>query len=296
MSNAGVEGGLYKIASGASDADYNWTEVLMKNIPHRMLQGVALHHYSVIDWKAKSSSTDFSESEYFKTMQKSWLMDELIVKHLEIMDRYDPEKKVDLVVDEWGGWYDVVPGTNPGFLYQQNTMRDAMIAGLILNIFNNHAERVKMANLAQTVNVLQAVILTDEERLILTPTYHVMEMYKGHQDAQLIPVELNSPDYELDGQTLPALSVSASQDNSGTVRISLVNIDAQDGHTVELNLNDLKVKGLKARILSSKKLQDYNSFDDPNTITPKPFTDFSFRKGVLRTKIPAFSVLVLESE
>ena len=296
MSNAGVEGGLYKIASGASDADYNWTEVLMKNIPHRMLQGVALHHYSVIDWKAKSSSTDFSESEYFKTMQKSWLMDELIVKHLEIMDRYDPEKKVDLVVDEWGGWYDVVPGTNPGFLYQQNTMRDAMIAGLILNIFNNHAERVKMANLAQTVNVLQAVILTDEERLILTPTYHVMEMYKGHQDAQLIPVELNSPDYELDGQTLPALSVSASEDNSGTVRISLVNIDAQDGHTVELNLNDLKVKGLKARILSSKKLQDYNSFDDPNTITPKPFSDFSFRKGVLRTKIPAFSVLVLESE
>jgi len=296
MSNAGVEGGLYKIASGASDADYNWTEVLMKNIPHRMLQGVALHHYSVIDWNNKSSSTGFSESEYFKTMQKSWLMDELIVKHQEIMDRYDPEKKVDLVVDEWGGWYDVVPGTNPGFLYQQNTMRDAMIAGLILNVFNNHAERVKMANLAQTVNVLQAVILTDAERLILTPTYHVMEMYKGHQDAQLIPVALESPQYSLDGQSLPALSVSASQDTSGTVRISLVNIDAKKSHAVSLDLSTLNIKEFSGRILSSKQLQDHNSFEAPETITPKAFSKFSFKKGTLQVALPPFSVLVLESK
>lgn len=296
MSNAGVDGGLYKIASGASDADYNWTEVLMKNIPHRMLQGVALHHYSVIDWNAKSSSTDFSEADYFKTMKQSWLMDELIEKHLAIMDRYDPEKKVDLVVDEWGGWYDVMPGTNPGFLYQQNTLRDAMIAGLILNIFNNHADRVKMANLAQTVNVLQAVILTDEERLLLTPTYHVMHMYKGHQDARLLPVAFDSPRYEHGGESLPALSVSASQEASGTVRLSLVNIDAARAHAVEIDLSGLGLASLSARILTSGRLQDHNTFDQPEKVKPQDFKGFTFRKGVFRAELPPFSVVVVESE
>ena len=296
LSNAGVEGGLYKIASGASDADYNWTEVLMKNIPHRMLQGVALHHYSVIDWNAKSSSTDFSEAEYFKTMKQSWLMDELITKHLAIMDKYDPEGRVDLVVDEWGGWYDVMPGTNPGFLFQQNTLRDAMIAGLILNIFNNHAHRVKMANLAQTVNVLQAVILTDEQRLLLTPTYHVMHMYKGHQDARLLPVAFDSPNYELGGESLPALSVSASQDAAGTVRISLVNIDAGKAHPVTIDLSDMGLKNLSAHILTSGRLQDHNTFDQPEKVKPAAFKDFTFRKGVFQVELPPFSVVVVESE
>lgn len=296
MSNSGVEGGLYKIASGASDADYRWTEVLMQQIPHRMLQGVALHHYSVIDWNAKSSSTDFSEAEYFKTMKQSWLMDELIEKHLAIMDKYDPEGRVDLVVDEWGGWYDVLPGTNRGFLLQQNTMRDAMIAGLILNIFNNHAKRVKMANLAQTVNVLQAVILTEEERLLLTPTYHVMHMYKGHQDAQLLPVAFASPQYEVDGQSLPALSVSASRDASGKVRISLVNIDARKSHPVEIDLRGLAPKSLQGRILASARLQDHNTFDQPEKIRPESFDRFTFRQGVFRAELPPFSVVVMESD
>jgi alpha-N-arabinofuranosidase len=296
MSNSGVEGGLYKIASGASDADYRWTEVLMQQIPHRMLQGVALHHYSVIDWNAKSSSTDFSEAEYFKTMKQSWLMDELIEKHLAIMDKYDPEGRVDLVVDEWGGWYDVLPGTNRGFLLQQNTMRDAMIAGLILNIFNNHAKRVKMANLAQTVNVLQAVILTEEERLLLTPTYHVMHMYKGHQDAQLLPVAFASPQYEVDGQSLPALSVSASRDASGKVRISLVNIDARKSHPVEIDLRGLAPESLQGRILASARLQDHNTFDQPEKIRPESFDRFTFRQGVFRAELPPFSVVVMESD
>jgi alpha-N-arabinofuranosidase len=165
-----MSGKLFKIASGANSGDYHWTEVLMRDIPHWMLQGVALHHYSVIDWNKKGSATAFSEKEYFTTLQRAWKMEELVTRHSTIMDKYDPKKKVALVVDEWGGWYDVEPGTNPGFLFQQNTMRDAMIAGMTLNIFNNHADRVKMANLAQTINVLQAVILTDEEKMILTPT------------------------------------------------------------------------------------------------------------------------------
>src|SRR5205807_2558198 len=157
-----------------------------------LLGGVAMHHYSVLDWNKKGSATAFSEEQYFAIMKKAWQMEELVRGHAAIMDKYDPQKKVALVVDEWGGWYDVEPGTNPGFLFQQNTMRDAMIAGVTLNIFNNHCDRVRMANLAQMVNVLQAVILTSGEKILLTPTYHVMEMYNVHQDAKMVPVTLSS--------------------------------------------------------------------------------------------------------
>ncbi|HUQ96808.1 MAG TPA: alpha-L-arabinofuranosidase C-terminal domain-containing protein, partial [Chitinophagaceae bacterium] len=203
-------GGLFRIASGANSADYNWTETLMKNIPLHMLDGLALHHYSIIDWGKKGPAVDFTEQQYFKTMQSALLMDSLIQKHTAIMDKYDPAKKVALVVDEWGGWYEVEKGTNPGFLYQQNTMRDAMIAGVTLNIFNNHSDRVRMANLAQAINVLQAVILTDGTKMLRTPTYHVMEMYNVHQDATAVPVTLKSNMYEVGGEKLPAVSASAS--------------------------------------------------------------------------------------
>ncbi|RRQ49172.1 alpha-N-arabinofuranosidase [Maribacter algicola] len=294
MSDADVEGGLYKIASGASNDDYNWTEVLMKNIPKNMLQGVALHHYSVIDWSAKGSDVDFTEDLYFKTMKESWLMEELIVKHTAIMDKYDKEKKVDLIVDEWGGWYEVAEGTNPGFLYQQNTMRDAMIAGMNLNIFNNHADRVKMANLAQTVNVLQAVILTDKEKMILTPTYHVMNMFKVHQDAKLIPLSFESPEYTFNGESLPAVNASASMDDAGRMHLSIVNIDAHKENIVTIDLNTLGIKKITGRILMSDKLQDHNTFDNPNKIEPKEYKDFTFKKGVLEIELPAFSVIVLE--
>lgn len=296
MSDADVKGGIYKIASGASNDDYNWTEVLMKNIPKNMLQGVALHHYSVVDWGAKGPDVNFNEETYFKTMKESWLMEELIVKHTAIMDKYDEEKKVDLIVDEWGGWYEVSEGTNPGFLYQQNTMRDAMIAGMNLNIFNNHADRVKMANLAQAVNVLQAVILTDKEKMILTPTYHVMNMYKVHQDATLIPLSFDSPVYKFKEESLPALTISASMDKNGRVHISFTNIDTKIGNTVSIHLHELGLKNMTASILSSENLQDYNTFENPNKIEPKSFKDFKFIKGKLELTIPPFSVIVLEGE
>ena len=180
-----------------------------------------MHHYSVIEWNKKGSATDFNETQYFATMKEAWLMDELVTKHAAIMDKYDPQKKVALVVDEWGGWYDVEPGTNPGFLYQQNTMRDAMIAGVTLNIFNNHSDRVRMANLAQCVNVLQAVILTDKEKMILTPTYHVMEMYNVHQDAMLLPLNIKTDEYSFGNEKLPSVSGSASKDSTGLTHISL---------------------------------------------------------------------------
>ena len=227
---------LYRIASGASDNDYQWTETLMKNIPHNMLSAVALHHYSVINWNEKGPSVNFNEQEYFKIMDEAWEMEELVTRHSTIMDKYDPEKKVALIVDEWGGWYTVEPGTNPGFLYQQNTMRDAMIAGLTLNIFNNHADRVRGANLAQIVNVLQSVILTNEEKMLLTPTYHVMKMYNVHQGALLVPISIESPSYEFQGKKLTAVSASASKDATGAVNISLTNIDYSKPHEVSINL------------------------------------------------------------
>ncbi|MGY8923087.1 MAG: alpha-N-arabinofuranosidase [Flavobacteriales bacterium] len=285
---------LYRVASGASDGNYNWTEVLMKNIPKNLIEAVALHSYSVIDWGNKGSATDFSDTQYFQTMQRAYKMDEYITGHTAIMEQYDPENKIDLIVDEWGGWYDVESGTNPGFLYQQNTMRDAMIAGMTLNIFNNHAERVKMANLAQTVNVLQAVILTEGEKLILTPTYHVLKMYAVHQDAQLIPLEFKSPLFTKNGETLPAISLSASRGKNKNPSISLVNIDDSQSHTVAIELSKLKVKNFNAIILTSESLQDYNDFDHPHAITPKPFKKIKIKNGEATIELPPFSVIVLE--
>lgn len=285
---------LYRIASGASSGDYNWTEVLMKNIPHHMLEAIALHHYSVIDWGNKGPATGFTEEQYFTIMQRALHMEELITKHVEIMDKYDPQKRVDLFVDEWGGWYDVEPETNPGFLYQQNTMRDAMLAGATLNIFNNHADRVKMANLAQAVNVLQAVILTDEEKLILTPTYHVMRMYTVHHDAKLIPLSFVSPQYIFGAQELPAVSASASKNEAGVVHISLVNIDAHKSQELELNLADINLKTVKGEILTAEQLGAHNTFDNPETVQPSAFDGAQIKKGKLTLTVPPFSVVVLE--
>ena len=284
---------LYRIASGASDDDYHWTEVLMRDIPHNMLDAVALHHYSVINWNQKGSATNFTEEQYFATMEKAWQMEELVSKHSAIMDKYDPKKKVALIVDEWGGWYDVEPGTNGAFLFQQNTMRDAVLSGLTLNIFNNHCERVKMANLAQAVNVLQAVILTNEEKMILTPTYHVMEMYNVHHDAALIPLEITSNSYTVNSKKLEAISASASKHKNGNAYISLVNIDSRNVQEINIDISGLKVKTITGRILQSKKLQDFNSFDNPDKIKPEVFKDVARTGSILSLKLAPFSVVVL---
>jgi alpha-N-arabinofuranosidase len=285
---------VFRIASGANSRDYNWTEVLMKNIPLNMLGGLALHHYSVINWNKKGPAVDFSEQQYFETMKQALFMDSLVTKHSAIMDKYDPKKQVALVVDEWGGWYDVEQGTNPGFLFQQNTMRDAMIAGATLNIFHNHSDRVRMANLAQTINVLQAVILTNEEKMILTPTYHVMEMYNVHQDAKMIPLTFKSKDYVVGKEKLPAISASASKDSTGLVHISLVNIDSKNTQDVTISLEGGNLKTVGGRILTTAKLQDHNSFEEPAKIKPATFSGATLKGKTLSVKIPPFSVVVLE--
>src|SRR5690606_9437883 len=249
------------------------------------LEGVALHHYAVIDWSNKGPSTTYSDKQYFQTMKSAWRMEELVTKHSAIMDKYDPEKKVALVVDEWGGWYDVEPGTNPGFLYQQNTMRDAMIAGITLNIFNNRADRVRMANLAQTINVLQAVILTEGDKMLLTPTYHVMEMYKVHQDATLIPVTVESAKFTMEGEELPAVPGSASVHSVGNTHVPLVNIPPPDQQTVTLALGKAD-RSVDGRLLTASELRAYNSFDAPETVIPAAFDGARLRNNQLTVMLP----------
>ena len=286
--------GLFRIAVGPGWDDFKWTEELMKNIPLKMIEGVSIHHYSVIDWGKKSSATQFTEEEYFKTMEQAYRMENMVAGNSEVMDKYDPKKKIALVVDEWGGWYEVEPGTNGAFLYQQNSMRDAMIAGITLNIFNNHCDRVRMANLAQCVNVLQSVILTKEEKMILTPTYHVMEMYNVHQGALMLPVTITCNDYAMNGKKLKAVSASASQDRNGAIHISLVNIDSQREQEISISLGDLKPATVSGRILRSAKLQDHNSFEDPEKIKPVSFNQAALNGSNLSVKLPPFSVIVLE--
>ncbi|WP_417356926.1 alpha-N-arabinofuranosidase [Flavobacterium sp.] len=285
---------LYRIASGASGDDYNWTETLMKKIPKNLVKGLALHYYTVVDWSNKGKATNFTDEEYFNTMKASWFMNEQIEKHSEIMDKYDPKKEIALVVDEWGAWYDTDPADNKGVLYQQNTMRDAIIAGMNLNIFNNHAERVKMANLAQAVNVLQAVILTDGEKMLLTPTYHVMEMYNVHQDATLVPLEVNSANFTYKGDSIPAVTASASVKN-GKTHISLVNVDNKVSQTIVISTNK-KYEKVSGRILTSKDMNDHNTFANPEIIKPEIFNNVKLKAEELTVKLPPFSVVVLEIE
>lgn len=291
MTDWGNGEGIYRIASGASEDDYHWTETLMKNVPYSLMEAVALHDYAVFDWSDKGPSVNFDEEIYFKTMKQALNMEEYVTKHIAIMDKYDPEGEVDLFVDEWGGWYDAEPEVKNGVLYQQNTIRDVMIAGTVLNTFNNNARRVKMANLAQMVNVLQAVILTDEEKMIKTPTYHVMHMYKVHHDATLLPSTItNNPEY----RGLPVISISASTNDDLSNHISLVNIDPENSHKVEIDLSDFAVKKASATVLTSERLQDHNSFENPNKVEPQEFKEFKLKNGMLSLDVPKHSLVVFE--
>jgi len=285
---------IKKIASGANSEDYNWTEVLMKNIPANQMWGVSLHYYTVPKtWADKGSATSFPEAEYFSAMRNCLHMDELVTRNCSIMDRYDPARRVALAVDEWGIWTNVEPGTNSAFLYQQNSMRDALIAASTLNIFNNHCDRVRLANLAQAVNVLQSIILTDKDRMVLTPTYHVFDLYQVHQGATMIPLQFSSPDYVSNGQSLPAVNASASKDSEG-MHLSLVNIDP--AHTITINavLEGLEGKTVTGRILTSAKFTDVNTFDEPSKVRIVPFTGASKEGNNIRIELPPLSVVMLE--
>ena len=285
---------LYKVASGASDYDYNWTDVLMKSIGRRM-DGIAMHYYTVRSWNHKGSATDFTDKEYALTLAKAVDIETAIKGHIKTMNRYDPEGKIDLLVDEWGTWFDVEPGTNPGHLFQQNTMRDAMVAALSLDIFHRYCGRIKMANIAQMVNVLQAMILTDREgHMVLTPTYHVFEMYKLFQDAECLPVENDSPLKVVSGETYPGLDVTAAR-KDGTVRIALTNTDLKEDCKLSIAL-DSEAKSLTARILKSADIRSHNTFEAPHAVEPTGFYSYKIKNGRIELTLPAGSILVMEVE
>jgi alpha-L-arabinofuranosidase len=283
---------IYKIACGPSDNNYDWTEVMMKNADGFM-SGLSLHHYAFND---KKIAINFDEKGWFDVIKSSLAIDEYITKHSAIMDKYDPKKKVALIVDEWGTWYGVEAGTNPGFLYQQNTMRDAITAACNLNIFNNHCDRVRMANLAQTVNVLQAVALTDKEKMVLTPTYYVFDMFKVHQNALWVRTKIESPDYVLGNQQLPAINTSASIDEQGRLHLTLCNIDPKNQQNIFCEINKFSAAKVSGRILTAKEMNAHNTFDKPNIVVPHQFTNFKMdNKGLLIT-LPEMSVVMLEIE
>ncbi|WP_446715862.1 alpha-N-arabinofuranosidase [Bacillus sp. OTU2372] len=290
---------VYKIAGGANVDDYNWTEVLMKNA-HWLMDGLSLHYYTIPGdfWLGKGSAVDFPEDEWFITMKKALHMDELITKHSTIMDKYDPQKRIGMIIDEWGTWFDVEPGTNPGFLYQQNTIRDALVAGLHFNIFHNHADRVQMTNIAQTVNVLQAMILTEGERMILTPTYHVFDMYKVHQDAEVLAVDSSFGSYEYNGETLPQVTVSASKNAEGKIHVSLCNIDHQNGAELDLDLRGINAANTKVSgtIITADTMNAHNTFEQPDVVKPVEFTGVAIENNKLAIKLPAMSVVTLVIE
>ena len=290
------ENKVYKIACGASEGDYHWTEVLMREAGRHM-HGLSLHYYTLPtgNWQDKGSATEFDSTSWFETLRRTLYMEELLTKHSAIMDKYDPEKRVGLIVDEWGTWYNVEPGTNPGFLYQQNSLRDALVAGINLNLFHQHCDRVQMANIAQTVNVLQAMILTEGEKMVLTPTYHVFEMFKVHQDAELVPVELESPSYTLGAVSIPQLSVSCSRNAEGKLHLSLCNLHHAEAAPVQVKLSGLTAAApkLSGRILAHDSLQAHNTFADPEKVKPEVFTAIEWNDGVLSATLPAASVVVI---
>ena len=284
---------VFRIACGANSDDVKWTEVLMREAAHKM-DGLSLHYYTVPgNWKEKGSATDFDEAMWFQTLKKTLHMEELIIKHGTIMDQYDPEKRVDLVVDEWGTWYDVEPGTNPGFLFQQNTMRDALVAGINFNIFHAHSDRVRMTNIAQVINVLQAIILTEGSKMIKTPTYHVFDMYKVHMDATNLPIAIDAGTVTHGEVTLPKVHASASVNAEGVVHVSLCNLDPNGPADVTVGLRGVKAARIEGTVLSADTMQAHNTFDQPDNVSPKTFSDFKLADGTLTVTLPAMSVVVL---
>jgi alpha-N-arabinofuranosidase len=284
---------LTKIAGGAGSDNYEWTEVLMRDVGRRM-DAMSVHYYVVPNnWRHKGPATSFAEADWFSVMKKSLQLDEVLSRHETIMDRYDPNNQVQLMVDEWGTWYDVEPGTNPRFLFQQNSLRDAASAAIMLNTFNSHARRVKMANLAQTVNVLQAMILTHDDQIVLTPTYHIFNLYKVHQDAQLLTTRLQTRPYEFEGQQIGRLHVSASR--KGTkIHLSLVNLDPHQDEPLEVKLRGVKVGGIKGQVLTADEMDAHNTFEQKNRVRPVTFTNFQSTEGGCSMVVPAKSIVVTE--
>lgn len=286
------ENKITRIACGPNVDDYHWTREVMDKVKHKA-QGISLHYYTIPgdSWEHKGSATDFTLDEYYKTVCRAYRMEELIHNHIAVMDSVNPQKWVQLIVDEWGTWYDVEPGTNPGFLYQQNTMRDAMVAALTLNIFNKHSDRIMMANIAQTVNVLQAVILTDGSEMLLTPTYHVFKMYRDHQDNTLLGSYITSDNVESsDKRVCPQLIESASIDEDATICSTITNISDSKSAEIKCQIADTEVTEIRAEILTGE-IHAKNDFDCKDKVKVEEFKDFKMLRDGFKAVLPPCSVV-----
>jgi len=288
---------MMKIASGLGGSDENAEDIaifMQRTMQRRHtvgVEGLSVHYYIYLPQDPSHSATQFGEEEWFTVLDMAYRMGHVLRENSKVLDQYDPEKRIWLIVDEWGAWYPVETGTNPAFLYQQNTIRDALVAALTLHVFHEHCERVQMANLAQAVNVLQALFLTQGEQMILTPTYHVFDMFKGHQDATQLPIEVTSDAY----QTLPAFSASASRDASGAVLLTLCNLSPNQSLTIDCEMPDFVVKHHQGVLLAGDAIHAHNTFENPNRVTPRPYDGFTLTHPQhLRITLPAASVLALK--
>ena len=244
---------------------------------------------------SKGAATKFSDEDYYWTLGKCREIEDVLKRHIAIMDGFDPQKNIALILDEWGTWWDEEPGTIPGHLYQQNTLRDAFVASLSLDIFHKYTERLKMANIAQIVNVLQSMILTKDDKMVLTPTYYIFKMYKVHQDATYLPLDIDCEVIGVrDRRQLPLVSATASKDKEGKVHISLSNVDLKNEQEISINLSGISASQVQGEILTSANIADYNSFERPDVVKPAPFKDARISKGVLKVTLPAKSVVTLE--
>ena len=293
---------IKKVCCGANVDDYYWTEGVLKTAfanaedsAHGFMDYLSLHYYVHPEgWKIKGSATDFNDAVWYKTLYKALYMDTLVTQHGAIMDKYDPDKKIGMCVDEWGSWYTCEPGTNPGFLYQQNTLRDALIAGITLNIFNKHCDRVKIAALAQMVNVLQAVILTEGDKMVKTPTYHVMHMYRYHQGANLIESAITGTGETGAGKwTVPKITESVSKDSEGIITITLNNLSIETAEDMDIKLADNGYKVIEAKVVTNTDIHVHNTFEAPEQITEQEFTGYTEHEDHIFVKLPAGSVTVL---
>ncbi|MBM3761768.1 MAG: alpha-N-arabinofuranosidase [Acidobacteria bacterium] len=287
---------VMKMASGPSDADYNWTEVFMRDAS-KHFDGIGLHYYTLPGhWAKKGPAYGFDENAWAGTLSKTLKLDEYLTRHAAIMDKYDPAKRIWLGVDEWGSWYDPEPGTNRGFLQQQNTLRDALIAAMNINLFVKHATRVKMANIAQMVNVLQAMIFTKEEKIVLTPTYHVFEMFQPYMDSTSLGIQLTTPWYNKDQHTIPAISASAVRDGAGKMYAGLANADPNRSIAIEIRLEGAVPAKVSGRILTAGTMDARNTFEQPNALIPTTFDGAQILNGVVKAMLPPKSVVMLNIE
>lgn len=283
------------IASGSHGDDTSWADYMTANIKQKM-DAVSFHYYTLPtgQWDVKGAALQFPESEWISTMQRTLAMDTFITNNKKVMDKHDPEKKVGFYVDEWGTWFDVEKGENPGFLYQQNSLRDAIVAALNFNIFHKHADRVHMTNIAQMVNVLQAMILTDKEKMILTPTYHAFKMYVPFQDATALPLKLsNVPQYKLGEFAIPAVSATAAKAKDGSVYLALVNANPNKAETTQINLDGIQINSVSGQLLTADAMDSHNTFAKPDTIKPIAFSAKG-KNGKLSLDLPAKSILVVK--